>query len=66
MFSWKFRVAFRVQPEPPEKSRKMYRPKRCEYNNKNQDNCPNMLNKISIKNKYERLMNVILQPLNIN
>ena len=39
----KFRVGSRVQPTP-EKGRRIYRPKRCEYNNKDEDNSPKTLN----------------------
>ena len=33
----KFRVGFRVR-QTPEEGRRTYRPKRCEYNNKNEEN----------------------------
>ena len=41
-FSLKFCVGSRVQHEPPEQGQKAYKPK-CEYNNEDEDNSPNIL-----------------------
>ena len=41
-FGLKSRVDSRVRQEAPEEGRRMHRPKRCEYNNK--DNSRNFLN----------------------
>ena len=41
--SSKFRVGSRVQ-QTPEEGRRTYRPKRCENNNKDEDNSPKTLN----------------------
>ena len=43
-FSSKFRVGSRVRPDTPEEGRRMHQPKRYEYKNKDEDNCPNTLN----------------------
>ena len=40
----KFRVGSRVRQETPEEVRRTYRPKRCEYNNKDEDNSLETLN----------------------
>ena len=40
----KFRVGYRVRQETPEEGRRTHRPKRCEYNNKDEDNSPKTLN----------------------
>ena len=39
----KFRVGPRVQQETPEEDRRTYLPKRCIYNNKDEDNSPKTL-----------------------
>ena len=39
----KFPVSSRVRQATPEEGWKTYRPKRCEYNNKDVDNCPKTL-----------------------
>ena len=41
---WKFRVGSRVRQETPEEGLWTYRQKRCEYNNKDEDNSPKTLN----------------------
>ena len=41
--SSKFRVGSRV-PQTPEENRRIYRPKRCRNNNKDEDNSPKTLN----------------------
>ena len=43
--SSKFRDGFRVR-QIPEEGRRTYRPKRCENNNKDEDNSPKTLNDI--------------------
>ena len=43
-FGSKFRVGSWVQDETPEEGRRTHRPKRCECNNKNEDNSLNTLN----------------------
>ena len=40
----KFRVMSRVRQETPKEGRRTYRLKRCEYNNKDEDNSPKTLN----------------------
>ena len=40
----KFRVGSRVWQDTPEKGRRTYQPKHCEYNNKDEDNSPKTLN----------------------
>ena len=40
----KFRVGYRVRQETPEEDRETYRPIRCEYNNKDEDNSSKTLN----------------------
>ena len=40
----KFYVGFRVQQDIPEEGQRIYRPKYCEYNNKDEDNSPKTLN----------------------
>ena len=40
----KFRVGCRIQQEAPEKDQRTYQPKRCEYNNKDEDNSSKTLN----------------------
>ena len=40
----KFLVGSQVQQETPEEGRRTYRPKRSEYNNKDEDNSPKTLN----------------------
>ena len=42
--SSKFRVASRIRQETPEEGWRVNRLKRCEYNNKNEDNNPKTLN----------------------
>ena len=42
-FSLKFYVGFQVRHETPEEVQRMHRPKRCEYNNEDEDNSPNTL-----------------------
>ena len=42
----KFRVGSRVQQKTPEDGRRTYRPKRCEYDNKDEDNSLKTLNDI--------------------
>ena len=39
-----FRVGSRVREETPEECRRKHRPKRCEYNNKDEDNSTKTLN----------------------
>ena len=39
-----FRVGSRVRQETPEEDRRTYRPKRCEYNNNEEDNKPKTMN----------------------
>ena len=43
VLSLRFCVDSRVRLETPEESRRVYRPKRCEYNNKDEVNSPNIL-----------------------
>ena len=45
----KFRFSSRVRQETLEEGRRTYRPKCCEYNNKDEDNCPKTLNDKIIK-----------------
>ena len=42
-YGLKFRVGFRVR-QIPEEGQRTYRPKRHEYNNKDEDNSPKTLN----------------------
>ena len=49
--SSKFREGSRVR-QTAEEGRKTYRPKRCENNNKDEDNCPKTLND---KKKIQKL-----------
>ena len=37
------KASSQVRQEAPEEGRRVYRPKRCEYNNKDEDNSPNNL-----------------------
>ena len=39
-----FCISSRVQQETPEEGWRTHQPKRCEYNNKDEDNSPNVLN----------------------
>ena len=39
----KFCVGSRVQQETPKEGKRTYRPKGCEYNNKDEDNSPKTL-----------------------
>ena len=41
--SWKFCVGSQVCHETPEEGQRIYQPKCCEYNNKDEDNSPNVL-----------------------
>ena len=43
-YASKFRVGSRVLQETPEEDRRTHRPKRCEYNNKDEDNRSKTLN----------------------
>ena len=64
----KYHVGSRVRQETPEEGWRTYQPKRCEHDNKDEDNCPKSLN---FKNKkdqnlsstwccsYSRLLNEI-------
>ena len=47
--SLKFCEGSQVRQETPEEGRRTYRPKRCEYSNKDEDNSPKTLND---KNKF--------------
>ena len=38
------RVGFRIRQETPKEGQRMHRPKRCKYNNRNEDNSSNTLN----------------------
>ena len=40
----KFHVGTRVQQETPEDDRRIHQPKRCEYNNNDEDNSSKTLN----------------------
>ena len=42
-FNLKFSVGSRVRHNIHDEGQKAYRPKRCEYNNEDKDNCPNIL-----------------------
>ena len=42
-FGSRFCVGTRVRHETPEEVRRTYEPKRCEYNNDDEDNSPNIL-----------------------
>ena len=44
----KFHVGSQVRQETPEEGWMIYRPKCCEYNNKNKDNRPTSLNDTNI------------------
>ena len=46
-FSSKFCVGSRVRHETPQEGRKIYRPKRCAYNNEGEDKSPNILGDIN-------------------
>ena len=52
-FGSKFRVGFRIQHETPEEGRRTYRPKRCEYNKKENDDSTNTLNDKNSAKRYE-------------
>ena len=45
----KFCVDSRVQQETPEEGQRTYQLKRCEYNNKDEDNSPKTLNDKNIR-----------------
>ena len=42
-FRSRFRADFRVRHETPEQGRRTYRPKHCEYNNKDEVSSPDIL-----------------------
>ena len=50
----KFCVGSRVPQETPEEGRRTYRSKRCEYNNKDEDNSPKTLNYKNNENSSEK------------
>ena len=56
-FSWKFCVDSRVWHETPEEGRRTYQLKRCDYNNKDEVNSPNILS----NNNYTKDVSINVQ-----
>ena len=59
-FSLRFFVGFQVQHETPEKGRRIYRPKCCEYNNKDKANSPNILRNDHYQVSSQRFKQILL------
>ena len=62
-FSSKFREGSRVRQEIPEEGRRTHWPKRCDYNNKDEDNRLNTLNNKNYQvfsQKFRQMLFVIL------
>ena len=63
-FSLRFRVDSRLWHETPEEPRKTYRPKRCEYYNKDEVNSPNILSNNFLKSAISKIKQIIVSVSN--
>ena len=66
---WRFCVDSRVWHETPEGGRRTYRPKRCDYNNKDEVNSPNILrnsnNQVSSQ-KFWKIVPLLFYVLHVS
>ena len=60
-FSSKFCVDIRVRHKTPDEGRRTYRPKRCDYDNKDAVSSPNILSNDNYQTSYKKFWQIMVE-----